>query len=430
MAGDITITAEGQTMSESNALVELRENQKAKWQLMGDVIKAAGTDMDMSRQTVLTMLSAVDSADAVSKFQQLDREVQGLSADLRTAELKESKKRYENLTAEMERPANQGAGFHASNELKHRSFGDLIVQSKEYASKAANRFRDGGSAHTIEIDIKTLFERTAGFAPESPRTGLMVPAVAPPVVILDLIPTRPMNQAVDKYMEETTRTHGAAEKAEGTAYAESTFVWTERTSPVEKITDSLPVTDEQLQDAPEVASLLNGRLTYGLRKRLELQVVVGDGVAPNLRGFLDPGFGIQTQAKGADPTFDAIFKALTLVRHTGDAIPSGIIMHPNDYQDVRLTRTASGEYIMGPPMAPGSTTLFGLPIAISTVITENTALVGDFVNFCYIGENKGVDVQVGYVGDQFKEGKKTIRADLRVCFTVTRKAAFASVTGI
>ena len=48
----------------------------------------------------------------------------------------------------------------------------------------------------------------------------------------------------------------------------------------------------------------------------------------------------------------------------------------------------------------------------------------------YIGENKGVDVQVGYVGDQFKEGKKTIRADFRVCFTVTRKAAFASVTGI
>jgi HK97 family phage major capsid protein len=105
-------------------------------------------------------------------------------------------------------------------------------------------------------------------------------------------------------------------------------------------------------------------------------------------------------------------------------------MHPNDWQDIRLTRTADGQYIMGNPSTPGASSLFGVTVAIAQAITENTALVGDFANFCYIGENRGIDVQVGYVGDQFKEGKKTIRADMRVCFTVPRVLAFCSVTGI
>jgi HK97 family phage major capsid protein len=85
---------------------------------------------------------------------------------------------------------------------------------------------------------------------------------------------------------------------------------------------------------------------------------------------------------------------------------------------------------MGHPSQPGSTTLWGLPVAVSDAITENTGLAGDFANFCYISERRGIEVAVGYVGDQFKEGKRTIRADLRCAMTVTRANAFATITGI
>jgi HK97 family phage major capsid protein len=115
---------------------------------------------------------------------------------------------------------------------------------------------------------------------------------------------------------------------------------------------------------------------------------------------------------------------------TGRAVPNAFIYHPNDWQDVRLMRTADGQYIMGNPSQPGATTLFGLPVVVSDAITENTALTGDFANFCYIGERRGIEVAVGYVGDQFKEGKRTIRADLRACMTVTRAAAFCKITGL
>src|SRR3546814_15760688 len=86
-----------------------------------------------------------------------------------------------------------------------------------------------------------------------------------PIQLRDIIPVAQTGQDTIKYMEETTRTHAAAEKAEGAAFAESTFAFTERTSPVQKVTDSLPVTDEQLEDVAFMSSYISGRLTFGIR---------------------------------------------------------------------------------------------------------------------------------------------------------------------
>jgi HK97 family phage major capsid protein len=207
------------------------------------------------------------------------------------------------------------------------------------------------------------------------------------------------------------------------------FVFTEETSTVRKITSSLPVTDEQLEDAPEVAAILDQRLRFGLRQRLDGQVLVGDGTPPNLTGMLNTG-SILTQAKSTDPVFDAVFKAMTQVSVTGRAFPNALIFHPTDWQGVRLARTADGVYIMGNPSQPGPMSLFGLPVAICDAGSAGTAYAADLLNFTYIGERRGVNVEIGYSGTQFAEGKKLLRADLRACFTVTRPAAICKITGL
>jgi hypothetical protein len=416
-------------MSESNALVEKREKFVAKQKELAEVFEVAkdGDRYDLSRKAALDKLGATDSSDAVAKIKARNIELEVMSNELQAAELAEVK----NGITRRENERNQPVSIYQPHpvEQKARSFGELVTKSKQYEEYRAGGARAGMHATVeVDMDLKTLMETTNGYAPHSPRTGLHVEAVTRPIQVLDLIPTRPINQAVDKYMEETTRTHSAAEKSEGAAYAESAFVWTERTQAVEKITDSLPVTDEQLEDGGQLSSIIDQRLRFGLRQRLDLQVLVGDGTSPNLSGILDRS--TQTQAKGSDPVFDAVFKALTLVRFTGRAIPNALVFHPNDWQDIRLTRTTAGEYIMGNPATPGPMALFGLPVALSDALTENTGLAGDFNNFCYIGERRGIQVLVGYVGDQFKEGKRTIRADLRACFTVTRPYAFCTITGI
>ena len=258
---------------------------------------------------------------------------------------------------------------------------------------------------------------------------MVVHAVTRPIRALDLIPVGSTDSASIVYMEETLRTHSGVEVIEGGTYAEDAYELTERTVQVRKIATSLPVTDEQLEDVAQIESYLDQRLRFGLRQRLDTQVVGGNGTPPNLRGILNVN-GIQTQARGTDPAFDAIHKAMTLVRVTGRAIPGGILLHPNDWQDIRLTRTADGIYILGNPAIEGPQTLFGVPVAQGDVMTQNTGLVGDFQNFSMIFEKRGISIEIGYVGDQFKQGRKTMRADFRVAFLVSRPSAFCTVTSL
>lgn len=418
-------------MPVSNALIEKRNKFTAKQKELAEVFDLAGPDRDFSKKDILEKLGAADLEDVAIKVKQRNDELAGLNEELQRAEFEQVEQDMKDREAARNVPVRRLSHPGAPTDTRVKSLGQRVIESKGYAEDfRKGQLRNVGVTVTLEdVDIKTLFQTTAGFAPESVRSGLLVEGVTRPIQVLDLIPTRPITQANDVYMEETTRTQAAAEKAEGVTYAESTYVWVQRTNPVAKITDSIPVTDEQLEDAPEVAGILDMRTRFGLRQRLDQQVVIGNGTPPNLRGILNV-VGILTQPKGADPVFDAIFKALTQVRVTGRANPNVILIHPTDWQNVRLTRTAAGEYIMGAPAQAGETRLFGLPVAITDVLTAGTAIVGDFTGYSYIGERRGIDIQIGYSGTQFVEGKKTIRGDLRAVFTVTRPSAFATVTGL
>lgn len=405
-------------------LTETREKLGTKHQLMGRVLQEAGDDNDFAK--VRAFGEDLDTSAKVEKFRALNQEMADLAAECKKLELAEAGKRWQDVEEEMKKPVGSPPLPGGPGETK--SIGERMIDSDEYRAFREDHTK-GFAMHFDDIGVKTLMETTAGWAPESTRIGRVVEDVTRPIQLLDLIPVGDTDSASVVYMEETTRTHAAAETAEGVAYAESTFELTERSSQVRKITDSIPVTDEQLEDEAQVRSYLDQRLRFGVRQRLDNQVLQGDGVAPNLEGILNVT-GIQTQAKGSDPTFDAIHKAITKVRVTGRANPNAVVLHPNDWEEIRLTRTADGIYILGNPATAGPMTLFGLPVALGDVATENTGLVGDFANFAQIFERRGIDVQVGFTGSQFVEGKQTLRADLRAAFVVFRPAAFCTVTGI
>lgn len=411
-------------------LVERREELHSKQKLAIEILELAGKDIDFSRKPVLEKLGATDAADATVKFQNLNKEAESLGNELAREELKASARRVREREEEFKRPADGGDMDHSTYDDagKKKSWARQYVESKAFKDSVK-----GKQDFPFELDnvqVKTLFETGNGFAIENRRSGVLVEMATRPIAVVDLIPSFPINQAAFVYMEETTRTVNAAERAEGTAYPESAFVWTQRSSPVQKIADSIPVTDEQLEDADQVQSLLEQRLSFGLRQRLDLQLLVGTGVAPLLRG-INAVVGIQVQAKGADSNIVAFLKACTLVRFTGRAIPTGAVFHPNDWQDILLTQNTNGDFLFGNPFnGPGPTSLFGIPIAQTDAQTQNTGLVGDFANFSRIDDRRGVRVQTGFVGTQFTEGKVTLRADMRVAFTVTRPAAFVQITGI
>jgi HK97 family phage major capsid protein len=155
----------------------------------------------------------------------------------------------------------------------------------------------------------------------------------------------------------------------------------------------------------------------------------GNGSTPQITGFLSAS-GLQTQAKGSDSVPDAVHKAITKVNVTGAANASAVVMNPTDWQIVRLLTNDNGDYLYGNPSDPIIPRMWGLPVVLENQLAAGTALVGDFQMFSQIANRKGITVELGRNGDDFKTGRFTARVTSRFGLVVYRGAAFCTVTSI
>ncbi|WPJ67956.1 major capsid protein [Sinorhizobium phage Aussie] len=437
----------------SLTLKQVREKLAEKQDALGKVFAEASVTTDSGQKgydfnRVTSLGEKVKGSIAVAEqVKAMNAELNELSEQAETLEGAEKAARDQ---AEREKVRGRptmpsGKGNHANEDERIKSLGEMVAEAKSYQDWANS---GAGGGITLQFDgtspsdvlakglsfetigSKALMATTAGWAPQSLRLPGFVEAATRPIQLLDIIPMAQTGSDQVVFMEETTRTHAAAETAEGGDFAESTFVLTEKNSPVKKITDSLPVTDEQLEDVAQAQSYINSRLIFGLRQRLDGQVLVGDALGSNLRGLKNVA-GIQTQAKGTDPVPDTFYKAMTKVRLVGRAVPTHHIMHPTDWQNVRLLRTTDGVYIWGSPSEAGPERMWGLPVVQQDAEAAGAGYVGSFQPaWLSLFERKGVDIQIGYVGTQFLAGKRTVRGDMRFAFVVFRPAAFCRTTGL
>jgi len=407
------------------ALKDARERLESKRHELHLIFGEAGAELDFTRvksvkgttREVAAHVRALN--DEMTDISKEIADLEGVEKAVKTSQRPEQK-------AGRESGDDRRDGATPSGRAEYKSFGQHFIESNAFTKRQGQQ----GPVAVIDIELKTLMTTTAGFDPEETRTGKIVEIATRPVQVTQLVPQTTTTQSAVKYMEETTLTNAAAEAAEGGTYPEAALAYTERTAIVRKIPVFLPVTDEQLEDEPQVRGLIDNRLRFMIAQRLDGQILTGNGTPPNLTGILNTA-GIQTQAKGVDPTPDAVYKAMTKVRVTGRAIVSAVVMHPNDWQDVRLLRTADGIYIWGNPSDAGPERIWGVQVVLADALTENTGLVGDFPNFSELSVRRGVEVQVSNShGTFFVEGKLAIRADMRTAFILYRPAAFCTVTGI
>lgn len=323
--------------------------------------------------------------------------------------------------------------------------GDQFIESKGYRSIQDPAARSQTwTTGAIELEAKATLTSTPG-------TALTPAGFAPGIVsalferphLADLIPNQEAPGNPVRFVSETTVTNAAAATAEGGAKPESSLVFGETSEPVRKIATFLPVSDELLEDAPQIQAYLNQRLQLFVRQVEESQLLLGNGTAPNLQGFIGSGRAIGTYARGTLSNEEAIFRAANGARGSSFLDPDTVVIHPTNWQTIRLTKDSNGQYFGGGPfVAPyggpqgpvgpfASDTLWSMRVVVTSAITVGTALVGAFATGAALFRKGGLRVEASNShGTFFQSDITAIRAEMREALAVYRPSAFVAITGL
>jgi HK97 family phage major capsid protein len=420
-------------------LEEIREEIAAKSKALHEIFEQAGTDLDLTKVDALK--GYADGAARAAELKRRNDELTELGKKRdQLAELEGIKESVEQVYDDHHKavgithPTSGGtkaddtpAGRLAAGKA---TLADIFRDSKDFQQFTGER----GQTARLSLpgmDAKTLITLTT-ISPQTQRLG-MQPMVREERTVIDLMVEGRLDSTNVEYYEQTGFTNSAAEVAEGATKPESALAWTLRTATARDIAHWIPMTKQAVRDNAFLDTQVRSELMFGIRRREETQALLGDGVAPNLRGILNTS-GIQTQAKGADPTPDAVYKAMQLVRGaagSGFAEPTGAVFHPLDWQDIKLLRTADGIYIWGNPSEDGPDRIWSLPVRQTTAITQNTGLVGAFRPYAQFLRRGGIEIILSTEHSTYViENKVLLLAEEQALLLVTRASAFATVTGI
>jgi HK97 family phage major capsid protein len=416
----------------AGSLTEVREELAGKRAEMKRIFDEAGPDYDFNKVTTIYG----DTAQKAAEIQRREKELSELNDEFNRLNMlaligKNNELQKQSLDEPVSRPQFGGNGAAAEpRQFKAQHLKQMLHENKGYRAFRDNTLR----AVTLDIPadgFKTLITLSTVNA-QAQRQGVVNMALEERTVADLMLQGQTDNNTIE-YYEETTVTNNAATVAEGGTKPESALAWTLRTENVRKIATWIPATKESLDDVSWLESQIRGRLSFMVMRAEEAQLLTGDGVSPNLLGILNRS-GIQTQAKGSDPVPDAIYKAMQKIRGAGGsgfAEPSAVVLHPNDWTDIRLLRTTDGIYIWGNPSETGADTIWGLPIRQTTAMTENTGLVGAFRPYSQVTRREGIQITLSTEhSTYFVENKVAILAEERLALEVYRPSAFATVTGI
>lgn len=281
-----------------------------------------------------------------------------------------------------------------------------------------------------------------GAAPGSVGTpaGVVPPdfrGIIPPhlrkLTLLDIIPTGTTDSNVVNYVQVTAIPQGAVETAELAVKPELGLTVLDQTAPVRTIAGWIKAARQALDDMAGLGSLINLLLPYEVRRRIEGQILAGDGIGQNLLGILNTtGIGAPA-AVGGDNAADAILRAMTTVV-LSDSDPNFVAVNPITWQNLLLMREGAsdgswkGEYLYGGPGMMAAPTIWGMLITPSRIIPTSTALTGDNMA-CTLLVREGVNVKTSDSDqDDFVRNRVTILAEARVAFPVWRPSGFAVAT--
>jgi len=306
-----------------------------------------------------------------------------------------------------ERWTNQGNGQRSSNEPERRGQrppedepGDELAVPRDWRAqlaRGAEQYRERGMTGSAEVlrlpnatDLRTLVTTTT-FPNEKQRLPGIIHAPDMVLRVADLLDQQTATSMTVEWVIDNSAAPPAVEVTEGSAKPEAAMSFTVASASLATIAVWIPLTRQSAEDNAQLTGYIQGRLSYAVEKRIDAQVLNGDGAAPNMRGILNTA-GIQKQLTTAGMLI-AIRKAITKAQITGYT-PSGVVLHPTDWEGVELTQdSTTGTFLFTKdPASLAAPRVWGLPVVPTTAIAAGVGLVGAFKEGATLWRKPGVRI--------------------------------------
>ncbi|MBD9419822.1 phage major capsid protein [Achromobacter sp. ACM04] len=318
-------------------------------------------------------------------------------------------------------------------QTEKKGFIDFVKDHGEYKALREN----GKAAAEIEVskgDMAAMQETKVTSA------GLVVPQFDPTIQanprqelrIRDLIPSVPVTGQSYTYFKELLHTRGAAPVAEGAAKPQSNVTFEQKTDLVKKIAVWIPVSDEALDDVPQLFGYLQQLLRYDLKLEEEEQILKGDGTGNNLPGIMTQATAFTASlSKAGDTSIDTVRRAIYQVRKQAKLAADATVMTELDWMDIELQKDSQNRYLFANLQGFVTPILWGRPVITSDSMDEGNGtdtggefLVGNFQRGATIYDRMSFLFKVGMINDDFIKNQRALLVEERLGLAVRRNYAF------
>lgn len=271
-------------------------------------------------------------------------------------------------------------GEHYVNELKEAGISVLDTKKTPFESsefKAATDTQATGGADGAYGPVLTEVDAEGVFPYQRPLT------------VADLFAQGTMSGNAVTYPVYGKLEGGPDTVAEGGQKPQSHFPDPEwRTDTLKEVAVWWKITDDMAEDLPYVATEIQEQNDYAMQLKEEDQLLNGDGSGSNIDGLLNRDGVQEIQASDERTDADRIFHAKTMINKATGHNADALIISPDDYEALRLSKDANQQYYGGGFFLPayggtGQLVIQETPWGLKTVVTP-AAPDGE----CYVGAFK------------------------------------------
>lgn len=379
---------------------------------------------------------ATKFAEATDKVKSLGEELKGRmekgeqSLSTLKSDVDEALMAFNGLKSQVDELEQKASRRGGADEVDYRTIGQKMTESEGLKQL----IDDPRGVRHAKMDVKATTITSATTAAAGSAGALINPQIQSGVIapnqrrltIRDLLMPGTTNSNAITYVRETGFTNSAGiQVKEGDKKPQSDIQFDQQTVNVSTIAHFVKASKQILNDAPMLASYIDGRLMYGLKYAEELQLLNGDGLNGNLKGIIPQATAFANPAASLT-TYTIIDQLRLAMLQTALAEYSatGIVLNPIDWTTIELAKDNEARYIIGNPQSTATPTLWSLPVVQTQAMGVGKFLTGAFDLGAQIFDAETASIEVGFENDDFTRNLVTILCEERLALAVYRPQSF------